>query len=86
MSVKKASFPNHIIEKLTGNGYKNGSIDYKMLEYRLKWEDYWMKTLRTIYSNGLNKKSKFLDKNVLTGKLFHHCQNMPNDFWMYNSK
>ena len=36
MSVKKASFPNHIIEKLTGNGYKNGSIDYKMLEYRLK--------------------------------------------------
>ena len=80
MSVKKASFPNHIIEKLTGNGYKNGSIDYKMLEYRLKRKDYWMKTLRTIYSNGLNKKSKFLNKNVLIVKLFHHCQNMPNDF------
>ena len=61
------------MEKLTGNGYKNGSMDHKMLKYRLKQEDYWMKTIRTIYSNKLNEKIKFLNKNVLLGKLFLHC-------------
>ena len=35
-------------------------MNHKMLNYRLKKEDYWMKTLRTIYSNGLNEKMKFL--------------------------
>ena len=55
-------------------------MDHKMLEYRLKSEDYWMKTLRTIYSNGLNEKSKFLNKNVLVGNLFHHCKDMGNVF------
>ena len=41
-----------------------------MLEYRLQPEDYWMKTLRAIYPYGLNKKTKFMNRDSPIGKLF----------------
>lgn len=48
MSVRKRL----VLSKLTGNGYKNRSMNHKMLNYRLK--------KGTIYSNGLNENMKFL--------------------------
>ena len=36
----------------------------------LKREDYWMKTLRTIYTYGLNERSRKHDSEVQVGKLF----------------
>jgi hypothetical protein len=50
------SFSIQIIEKLEGNGYHNGARDKKMYEERLKREDHWIKTLRTVYPYGLNEK------------------------------
>ena len=38
-----------------------------MLEYRFQCEDYWMKTLRTVYPYGLNERTKFMNKDI---KLF----------------
>lgn len=58
-----------IIEKLPGNGYKNGSVDCKMFEYHVHREDLWMKTLRTSYSYERNEKTKSMKKNVPVGKL-----------------
>ena len=34
-----------------------------MLEYRLQREDYWMKTLLTVYPDGLNERSKLMNKD-----------------------
>ena len=65
-----ATFKIQIIEKLPGNGYKDGAIDDDMRKYRLKREDYWMKTLRTLYPYGLNEKTKDMNKDLPTGKLF----------------
>ena len=65
-----STFTIQVIEKLPGNGYINGSIDATMREYRLKREDFWMKTLRTVYPYGLNEKTKFMSRNVPIGKLF----------------
>ena len=64
------TFSVQILEKLEGNGYKNGSIDEKMREIRLQREDYWMKTLRTVYPYGLNEKTRFMNVNLPAGKLF----------------
>ena len=47
-----ATFSVQILEKLPGNGYKNGKVDPAMLKYRLEREDYWIKTLRTSYPYG----------------------------------
>ena len=44
------------LEKLPGDGYKNGSRDKEMYAHRLKREDFWIKKLRTIYPYGLNEK------------------------------
>ena len=65
-----ASFSIQIIEKLEGNGYLHGAIDPEMRERRLKREDYWMKSLRTIYPYGLNEKSKYMNQNIPVGRLF----------------
>ena len=59
-----------MLEKLPGNGYINGAIDKDMREERLKREDFWMKTLRTIYPYGLNVKAKSASSNLPIGKLF----------------
>ena len=56
------SFLIQIIEKFSGNGYKNGEVDEQMRNKRLEKEDRWMKTLRTIYPYGLNEKCKH--KNI----------------------
>ena len=45
-------------------------MDHKMLEYSLQQEDYWVKTLHTIYPYGLNKKTKVINKNVPVCKFF----------------
>ena len=67
---KNTSFTIQIIEKWPGNGCKNESMDHKMLEYCLQQEDYWVKTLHTIYPYGLNKKTKVVNKNVPVCKFF----------------
>jgi len=65
-----ATFNIQIVEILPGNGYKNGSLDSSMLEYRLQREDHWMKTLRTVYPYGLNERTKFMNQDKPIGKLF----------------
>ena len=55
-------------------------MEHKMLKYRLQQEDYWMKTLQTVYPYGLNEKTKFMNKYVPVDKLFHQCQDMENVF------
>ena len=34
-----------------------------MLEYRIQREDYWMKTLRTVYPDSLNERTKFMSED-----------------------
>ena len=65
-----ATFTIQIIEKLPGNGYRNGAMDQKMLQFRLEREDYWIKKLRTVYPYGLNEKTKFMKEGVPIGRLF----------------
>ena len=58
--------------KFPGSGYKNGEVDEEMRHRRLEREDWWMKTLRTIYPYGLNEKCK--NRNVgeeTVSKLFY---------------
>ena len=43
-----ATFSIQILEKLEGNGYKNGKIDPEMRTYRKSREDMWMKLLQKI--------------------------------------
>ena len=45
-------------------------MDHKMIQYCLQREDYWMKTLRTIYLYRLIAKIKFMNKNVPVSKVF----------------
>ena len=65
-----ANFSIDILEKLPGNGYKDGAIDDKMRNYRLEREDFWMKTLRTVYPYGLNERAKSMNSETPIGKLF----------------
>ena len=53
-----SSFTIQIIEVLPGNGYKNGAFDIDMNKYRKEREEYWIKTLRTVYPYGLCEKIK----------------------------
>ena len=65
-----ALFSIDILEKLPGDGYENGSIDDQMRKYRLEREDYWMKTLRTVYPYGLNDRAKSINSDNPVGNLF----------------
>ena len=70
-----SSFTIQILEVLPGNGYKNGSLDKEMTKIRKDREDYWMKTLRTIYPYGLCDKYKRepqVSDDAPKGKLFPH--------------
>ena len=67
---KNTIFSLQVIEKLRGNGYENGIKDNNMLEYRLQREDYWIKTLRTVYLYVITERIKFTNENRHTGKLF----------------
>ena len=58
----KKSFSIHVIEKLSGDGYDElGEVCSEMRDKRLEREDFWIKTLRTIYPYGLNDKAKEKD-------------------------
>ena len=65
-----ATFTIQILEKLEGNGYKNGRVDPVMRTYRKKREDMWMKQLRTVYPYGLNLKTEDLKDDKPVGKIF----------------
>ena len=64
------NFTVQILEKLPGNGYIDGRIDPDMRQQRLKREDHWIKTLRTVYPYGLNKRTKGMNEILPVGKLF----------------
>lgn len=51
-----------------GNDYENGIKDNAMLKNRLQCEDYWIKTLRTVYIYNLKERTKFMNKNAPSGK------------------
>ena len=68
---KDATFSIQILEKLEGNGYKKGARDKDMYKKRLEREDYWIKTIRTVYPYGLNDKVKQGKDEVPVGKLFN---------------
>ena len=65
-----SKFSVQILEKLPGNGYVNGKVDTKMLEYRLEREDYWIKKCRTVYPYGLNERTKYMCSEKPIGRLF----------------
>ena len=46
------------------------SHEIVMNMYRLQREEYWMKTLRTVYPYGLNEKTKFMNKNSHKRRFF----------------
>ena len=48
-----SSFFIQILEILPGDGYKDGALDTEMSSLRKAREDFWMKTIRTIYPYGL---------------------------------
>ena len=65
-----ATFSIQIIEKLEGDGYKNGALDTEVKKYRLQREDFWIKRLRTVYPYGLNDRVKDGNSGAPVGKLF----------------
>ena len=67
---ENASFFIQILEKLEGSGYINGEYDPASAERRLLREDYWIKTLRTVYPYGLNIRTKYMCQDKPVGKLF----------------
>ena len=66
-----SSFSVQVVEKLEGNGYANGSRDKEMYKKRLEREDYWIKTMRTVYPYGLNDKTKEMCSELPVGNLFN---------------
>ena len=65
-----AKFSVQIIEKLPGSGYVRNKVCPEIRSERLNREDYWMKTLRTIYPYGLNSRAKNSNEDVSIGSLF----------------
>ena len=65
-----SSFSIQILEELDGNGYKNGARDKEVHLKRLDREDYWIKTLRTVYPYGLNDKVRKMNDGKPVGTLF----------------
>ena len=50
-----------MLEKLVGNVCRNGAVDSQLLGYRLKCEDYSIKTFPSVYPSGLNKQNYKID-------------------------
>ena len=67
---KGASFTIQVIEIFQGDGYKNGTVDPDMRAFRKEREDWWMKTLRTVYPYGLNDQAKGKNSSSSIGSLF----------------
>ena len=65
-----ASFSIQILEKFVGTGYSNNKVDPADRLKRLDREDYWIKTLRTIYPYGLNERVRNSQKDIPVGSLF----------------
>ena len=68
-----SSFFIQILEVLPGDGYKDGALDPEMSAFRKDREDFWMKTLRTIYPYGLcdkYRREKKVPDDAPIGKLF----------------
>jgi len=64
------SFRIQVIEVFEGDGYTNGRVDEDMRRVRREREDWWMKTLRTIYPYGLNDQHKKKHSTSSVGLLF----------------
>ena len=64
------SFSIQVIEVFEGDGYKDGVVDEDMRRIRREREDWWMKTLRTIYPYGLNDQHKKQNTASSVGLLF----------------
>ena len=69
---KSKSYSIQIVVVLSGNGHdKNGFVDKNFGRLRLGREDFWMKTLRTNFLNGLNERSKDLIPGAPIGTNFY---------------
>ena len=64
------SFYINVIEIFEGDGYLDGKVDEDMRRIRREREDWWMKTLRTIYPYGLNDQHKKQNTSSSVGSLF----------------
>ena len=64
------SFTIQVIEVFEGDGYTNGVVDGDMRVVRREREDWWMKTLRTVYPYGLNDQAKGKNSSSSIGSLF----------------
>ena len=62
-----SSFFIQILEVFQGSGYINGQLCTTAREKRLEREDFWAKTLRTVYPYGLNDKVRNIDNNKPIG-------------------
>ena len=69
-SCSKLNLTVQIIEKFIGSGYVKGKVCPVKKEERLKREDHWMKSLRTIHPYGINDKVRDGDNDIPIGKLF----------------
>ena len=65
-----SSFHIQVIEVFEGDGYINGNVGEDMRRIRREREDWWMKTLRTIYPYGLNDQHKKQNTTSSVGLLF----------------
>ena len=78
---KGKSFTMQVIEIFVGDGYKNGIVDAEMRSVRKEREEWWMKTLRTVYPYGLNDQAKGKSSTASIGSLFFplsRYSNRPN--------
>ena len=54
---KKCRYEVQILEKIEGTGRtERGTIDVKVSNHRKQQENYWIKTLRTVFPYGLNNR------------------------------
>ena len=66
-----ATFSTQILEKFSGSGYIHNKVCPDARSKRLDREEYWMKTLRTLYPYGLNERARENgDDDTLIGSLF----------------
>ena len=65
-----ATFSIQILENFSGSGYVHKKVCPGARAKRLKREDCWIKTLRTIYPYGLNERTRDNNNNIQIGSLF----------------
>ena len=63
-------FSIQVIQNLLRNGYENETKDGDMLEQQFQHDDYWMKILCTVQVYDLNKRTKFINKDIFIRRLF----------------